>query len=83
MKNKINKKMNDNQEILKKLYYNPSIEFNSVSKFYKKLKEKSYEISLKKVKEFINKQLTKQFTKQIKKPKIFNTINSYKIKDNY
>ncbi len=75
--------MSDNQKIFKKLYYNLSIGFNSVSKFYKKLKEKSYEILLKKIKEFINKQLTEQFTKQSKKPKIFNTINSYKIKDNY
>ncbi len=63
MKNTINKKMNDNEEILKKLYYTPSIGFNSVSKFYKKLKERGYEILLKEIKEFINKQLAEQFTK--------------------
>ena len=66
-----------NNEIIKKLYYDPQYGFLSAGKLYKKLIDDGYDIKYKDVKNFIDKQEINQLTKQINKPKQFNSIVAY------
>ena len=68
---------------LLKYYYNPETGFLSATKLYKKLKEIYPQLTLKHVKDFINKQYTAQLNKPIHKPKVFSSIFSPMPKNNY
>ena len=67
---------------LLKHYYNPETGFLSATKLYKKLKEIYPQLTLKHVKDFINKQYTAQLNKPIHKPKVFSSIFSPMPKNN-
>jgi len=71
------------EELLTDLYYNPKTGFNSKDKLYRRAKELDDNITLKIVKEFLDRQATAQITKQVKKQKVFNTIISPSVKNNY
>ena len=75
--------MGDNEEFLRKIYYDPSTGFLLAQKLYQKLRDNRIKISLQEVRDFVNKQLSNQLTKQFKKPKFFNTINASKPRKNY
>ena len=62
------------EEIIKTLYYNPKVGFSSLNKFYQKCKEADNRITLKQVREFLQKQKTYQVNKQDKKPKYYTSI---------
>jgi hypothetical protein len=70
-------------DLLKKLYYDDLTGFQSADKLYKKAKAIDKSITNKQVKDFLAQQSTAQITKQVKKNKIFNTITSKGIRDNY
>ena len=53
-------------DFFKKLYYNPSFGYKSASSLYKIAKEQEPKITLKIVKEFLNKQSTEQINKEVK-----------------
>jgi hypothetical protein len=72
--------MND---LLQKLYYDPKTGYTSKEKLYRKAKDIDNNITLKIVKEFLETQPTYQITKQIKKPKLYDTIISPAVKNNY
>jgi len=71
------------EELLTDLYYNPKTGFNSKDKLYRRAKELDDNITGKIVKEFLDRQATAQITKQVKKQKVFNTIISPSVKNNY
>ena len=70
-------------EILKNIYYDVKTGFISKDKLYKKAKEVDNNITLKIVQNFLDNQPTYQITKQTKKQKVYDTIISPKIKNNY
>ena len=70
-------------EILKNIYYDVKTGFISKDKLYKKAREVDDNITLKIVQNFLDNQATYQITKQTKKPKVYDTIISPKIKNNY
>ena len=70
-------------EILKNIYYDVKTGYTSKEKLYKKAKGIDKNITLKNVKDFLDKQATYQITKQTKKEKEFNSIISPAIKNNY
>lgn len=70
-------------DLLKRLYYDPDTGFQSADKLFKKAKALDKTITSKQVKEFLSQQSTAQITKQVKKNKIFNTITSKGVRDNY
>ena len=70
-------------EILKNIYYDVKTGFISKDKLYKKAREVDDNITLKIFKNFLDNQATYQITKQTKKQKVYDTIISPKIKNNY
>ena len=70
-------------EILKNIYYDVKTGFISKDKLYKKAREVDDNITLKIVQNFLDNQATYQITKQTKKQKVYDTIISPKIKNNY
>ena len=63
-------------ELIRKAYYDPKIGLQSADKLYRKLKVKTPKITLKLVKEFINKQAVAQIHQQKVKPE-FNQIMAF------
>ena len=76
-------KMEQRNELLKKLYYDPLIGLSSKAKFYKKAKAMDNTITLKHIQEFLDKQATTQITKQVKTNTEFSTIISPGVRNNY
>lgn len=70
-------------ELLNKLYYDPKIGFHSQNALYKKAKAIDSTITQAKVKEFLQNQATQQITKPAKKNKVFDTIISPSVRNNY
>lgn len=70
-------------DLLNKLYYDAKTGFQSTNKLYKKAKEIDSRITLNMVKQFIDKQATAQITKQVKRNKIYETIVSPSLRNNY
>jgi hypothetical protein len=70
-------------EVIKNIYYDVKTGFISKDKLYKKAKEVDNNITLKIVQNFLDNQPTYQITKQTKKQKVYDTIISPKIKNNY
>ena len=71
------------EELLTDLYYNPKTGYSSKDKLYRRAKELDDNITLKIVKEFLDRQPTAQITKQTKRQKIFSSIKSPSVKNNY
>ena len=71
------------EELLTDLHYNPKTGYSSKDKLYRRAKELDDNITLKIIKEFSDRQPTAQITKQTKRQKIFSTILSPSIKNNY
>lgn len=70
-------------EEVKKMFYDPESGFNSLNKFWMKVKEKGINVKLKDVREWYNKQDTNQVNKQTKRPKQYLTILAPHIRYNY
>lgn len=70
-------------ELLQKLYTDPLTGFQSKEKLYKKAKAINNKITLQQVKEFLDNQATAQITKQVKRNKIYETIISPSVRNNY
>ena len=70
-------------ELLHKLYYDAETGFQSKEKLYKKAKEIDQKITLEMVKKFLDEQATSQVTKQVTKNKIYETIVSPSVRNNY
>ena len=70
-------------ELLHKLYYDAETGFQSKEKLYKKAKEIDKKITLEMVKKFLDEQATSQVTKQVTKNKIYETIVSPSVRNNY
>ena len=70
-------------ELLNKLYTDPLTGFQSKEKLYKKAKAINNKITLQQVKEFLDNQSTAQITKQVKINKIYETIISPSVRNNY
>lgn len=76
--------MSENKkQLLKDLYYNPSTGYNSLAKFYKKVREKYPNIKYNDVVNFLVNQYTYQVNKQNTKPKLFSSIMASKVRDNF
>ena len=73
----------DTEKYIKELYYNPKFGLTSPEKLYKKIKENGYKITLKQVKEFINKQEIAQVFNDDKRPENFSSIIADGIRDEY
>ena len=71
------------EELLTDLYYNPKTGYSSKDKLYRRAKELDDNITLKIVQEFLDRQPTAQITKQTKRQKIFSSIKSPSVKNNY
>lgn len=63
------------EELIKSTYYDPTTGLISANKIYQKLKDKG--VSLKQIKEFLEKQETSQLYKPVTKQKVFFPIVSY------
>ena len=79
---------NENLGKLKELYYDPETGFGNASDMYKQVKALGLtkghnKLTLKTIKEFIQRQETVQVTKQFKKPKKFTTIRAKRAGTNY
>lgn len=70
-------------ELLHKLYYDAETGFQSKDKLYKKAKEIDKKITLEMVRKFLDEQATSQITKQVTKNKIYETIVSPSVRNNY
>jgi mannitol/fructose-specific phosphotransferase system IIA component (Ntr-type) len=70
-------------ELLHKLYYDAETGFQSKEKLYKKAKEIDKKVTLELVKKFLDEQATSQITKQVTKNKVYETIVSPSIRNNY
>lgn len=71
-------------DLLKKLYYDPKTGLQSKDKLYRKAKAMDKTITMKSVKEFLDKQPTAQITKQhTVKAKDYDTITSPAVQNNY
>ena len=75
--------MEQKNELLKKLYYDPLIGLSSKAKFYKKAKSFDNSITLKNIQDFLDSQATTQITKQVKQNKEYSTIVSPGVRNNY
>ena len=71
------------KELLTDLYYNPKTGFISRDKLYRRAKELDNNITLKIVKEFLDRQPTDQITKQTSRQKVFSSIISPSARNNY
>ena len=71
------------EELLTDLYYNPKTGFTSRDKLYRRAKELDNNITLKIVKEFLDRQPTDQITKQTSRQKVFSSIISPSVRNNY
>ena len=71
------------EALIRKYYYDPTTGFSSAEKLYRKLKPLDASITLKKIKEFISKQLTAQVNKPIQKAKEFSSIFSPNVGNNF
>ena len=69
--------------LIRKYYYDPTTGFSSAEKLYRKLKPLDASITLKKIREFISKQLTAQVNKPIRKASEFSSIFSPNIGNNF
>ena len=69
--------------LLNTLYYDAKTGFQYQNKLYKKAKEIDNNITLNMVNEFLEQQPTAQITKQVKRNKIYETIVSPSVKNNY
>jgi len=74
---------NDENEQLKKLYYDPKIGLVDAYKLYLKAREKNINITYKQVLEFLNQQHVHQISKQNYRPKFFSSIVADKIRDEF
>jgi len=74
---------NDDNEQLKKLYYDPKIGLVDAYKLYLKARDKNINITYKQVQEFLNQQHVHQISKQNYRPKYFSSIVADKIRDEY
>ena len=63
------------EEKLKEIYYNPQTGLISANKLYQKVKQDG--VTLKQVKDYINKQETAQLLKPVVKPKMYFPITSF------
>ena len=70
-------------ELLKQLYYDSETGLLSKDKLYRKAKAIDNNITLKVVKEFLDKQATAQITQQVVKNKTYDTIISPSVRNNY
>lgn len=70
-------------DLLHKLYYDAETGFQSKEKLYKKAKSIDKSITLKMVKKFLDEQATSQITKQVTKNKVYETIVSPAVRNNY
>ena len=70
-------------DLLNRLYYDAKTGFQSANKLYKKAKEIDSKITLNIVKQFLEQQATAQITKQVKRNKIYETIVSPSVRNNY
>ena len=70
-------------DLIRKYYYDPTTGFSSAEKLYRKLKPLDASITLKKIKDFISKQLTAQVNKPIRKASEFSTIFSPGVGNNF
>lgn len=75
--------MNNIDQQLTKLYYDPKIGLIDDYKLYLKAKEKNINVTLKQVKEFLSKQHVHQVSKQNYRPRYFSSITADKIRDEY
>lgn len=71
------------EQLLKKIYYDPSAGFVSVNKLFKKLKEIEPSITYEQTKKFLEKQYTYQVNKDDKKPKEYASIIAPHPRANY
>ena len=74
---------NDENDQLKKLYYDPKIGLVDAYKLYLKARDKNINITYKQVQEFLNQQHVHQISKQNYRPKFFSSIVADKIRDEY
>lgn len=70
-------------KILKEIYYNPEAGFISAKKLLTKAREQDPTIKLEDVQQFLDKQYTYQVNRQVKKPKVYNTIVSPSVNNNW
>ena len=70
-------------DLLNKLNYDAKTGFQSTTKLYKKAKEIDSKITFNMVKQFLDQQATAQITKQVKRNKIYETIVSPSVRNNY
>ena len=75
--------MSENNNLLKKLYYDPSEGFISARKLLIKAQKINPKIKLEEVKNFINSQFAYQVNKRAPKVKKFNSIYSAKVNNNW
>jgi hypothetical protein len=75
--------MSKTTDILNILYNDPEHGFVSAPKLHKKTQELGMKITLKDIKEFINKQYTAQVNRPVKKAKVFSSIYVPDIRDEY
>lgn len=71
------------EELLQKIYYEPSTGLQSKERLYQKAKIVEPKITRKIVGEFYDKQATAQITKPVKKNQVFNSVLSYGVRQNY
>ena len=70
---------------LNKVYFNADSGFNSIDKLYRKIKDEKENIKITKaqVKQYLENQLVYQITKPVKSNKVFDTIVSPSLRNNY
>jgi transposase InsO family protein len=72
------------EELLNKLYYDPSTGFQGLDKLYRKAKLVDPKVTKKRVKEWLDEQATQQITSAQKKTKkIYSTIISPRVRNNF
>ena len=70
-------------ELLKRLYYDPSIGFESQDKLYHKAHDIDKDITHEDVEEFLASQTAPQITKPLNREAEFDTVESPKVRNNY
>lgn len=75
--------MEEEEALLKRLYYNTQTGFLSAKKFWRKVNDEGHKISFKKVKAWLDKQKVQQVTGVPRKSPIFNSIVADYVSQNY
>jgi len=73
----------ETQTYLKELFYNPKFGLLSAEKLYKKVREDGRKITLKQIKEFMDKQEVNQVFKEDRRPEVFTSIVADGVRDEY